>query len=84
MCRKSIARLSTHLSYFYLRLPKPPPLDDEPEALLLDPPPNDDDGLLNELPLLLDEPNDEDELRDEPNEDELRGVFDGRNVELGV
>ena len=60
---------------FYLRLPKPPPRDDEPEAPPLEPPPNEGDGLLNELPLLRDEPNDE---------DELRCVLDGRNVELGA
>ena len=80
--------------YCYLRLPKPPPLDDE-EPLDELPPPNEDellDGLLlldepNDEPLLLEEPNEEDEeLLDEPNDmllplDELST---GLNVERGV
>lgn len=69
--------------YYYLRLPKPPPLDDE-EPLDELPPPNEDE-LLDGL-LLLEEPNDEPLLLDEPNDmllplDELST---GLNVERGV
>lgn len=72
----------------YLRLPKPPPLDDEDPLDEL-PPPNEDellDGLLlldepNDEPLLLDEPNEE-ELLDEPNEEDEELLDDPNDMLL--